>query len=56
MIDVIQVEDVKTETVIARTNAIEKPVENAPVMRTIGDLNPSAHADIRIRIETIEVR
>ena len=55
MIDVIQVEDVKTETVIARTNAIEKPVENAPVMRTIEDLNPSVHADIRTKIETIEV-
>ena len=56
MIDVIQVEDVKTESVIARTNAIEKPVENAPVMRTIEDLNPSVHADIRTKIETIEVR
>ena len=55
MIDVIQVEDVKTETLIARTNAIEKPVENAPVMRTIEDLNPSVHADIRTKIETIEV-
>ena len=55
MIDVIQVEDVQIVTVIARTNAIEKPVENAPVMRTIEDLNPSAHADIRTKIETIEV-
>lgn len=56
MIDVIQVEDVQTVTVIARTNAIEKPVENAPVMRTIEGLNPSVHADIRTKIETIEVR
>ena len=56
MIDVIQVEDVKTETVIARTNAIEKPVENDPVMLIIEDLNPSVHADIRTKIETIEVR
>ena len=55
MIDVIQVEDVQTVTVIVRTNAIEKPVENAPVMRTIEDLNPSVHADIRTKIETIEV-
>ncbi|MGA0379272.1 MAG: hypothetical protein ACO3NJ_00540 [Candidatus Poseidoniaceae archaeon] len=56
MIDVIQVEDVQTVTEIARTNAIEKPVENAPVMLTIEDLNPSVHADIRTKIETIEVR
>ena len=56
MIDVIQVEDVQTVTVIARTNAIEKPVENVPVMLTIEDLNPSVHADIRTKIETIEVR
>lgn len=56
MIDVIQVEDVQTVTVIARTNAIEKPVENAPVMLTIEGLNPSVHADIRTKIETIEVR
>ena len=54
--DVIQVEDVQTVKGSARTNATEKPVENAPVMRTIEDLNPSDLADIRTKIETIEVR
>ena len=55
MNDEIQVEDVQTVMLSARTNAIEKPVENAQVMRIIEDLNPFVHADTRTKTETIEV-
>ena len=37
-------------------NAIEKPVESAPGMRTIGGHNQYDLGDIKARIETIEVK
>ena len=57
-VDVIQGVIAKAEmtTKSVQMNAIEKPVESAPGMRTIEGHNQYDLGDIKARIETIEVK
>ena len=57
-VDVIQGVTAKAEmmTKSVQMNAIEKPVESAPGMRTIEGRNRYDLGDIKARIETIEVK